>query len=119
MFMVHSMQLTLLGARNASGKTALHGSPGDRQVNSCATRQDGRRGGAHVRTVEVCPYALDQRGDVRLRHAGIGTRSAGLEAGDTFFNALDQCVMEGRPGTRVGVGHLSGNYGHGEILPPS
>jgi hypothetical protein len=107
MFMVCSMQLTLLGARNRRGETALDGSPGDRQVNSCATRQDGRRGGAHVGTVEVCPYALDQRDDVRLRHAGIGTRSAGLEAGDAFFNAVDQCIIENRPGTRVGVGHLS------------
>jgi hypothetical protein len=109
MFMVRSMQLTLLGARNARGKTGLDGGPGDRQVNSCATRQDGRRGGADVRTVEVCPYALDQRNDVRLRHAGIGTRSAGLETGDAFFDALDQCVIEGRPVTRVGVGHLSDN----------
>ena len=115
MFMVLSMQLALLGARNARGKTALDGSPRHRQVNSCTTRQDRRRGGAHVRTVEVCPYALDQRDDVRLRHAGIGARSAGLEAGDAFFDALDQFVIEGRrisaeaTGTRVGVGHLSDN----------
>lgn len=116
-FMVHSMQLALLGARNARSKTALDDSPGDRQVNSCATRQDGRRGGTLVRTVEVRPYALDQRDDVGLCHAGIGTRSAGLEAGDALFDALDQCFIEGRPGTRVGVGHLSDNQGHGEILP--
>jgi hypothetical protein len=109
MFMVRCMQLALLGASNARGKTGLDGRPRDRQVNSCATRQDARRGGAHVRAVEVRPDALDQRNDVLLRHAGIGTRSAGLEAGDAFFDAIDQCVIEGRSGTRVGVGHLPGN----------
>ncbi|WP_159007052.1 hypothetical protein [Streptomyces sp. NRRL S-813] len=101
------MQLTLLGARHARGEAGLDGGPGDRQVNSCATRQDGRCGSAHVRTVKVGPYALDQRYDVGLCHAGIGTGSAGLEAGDAFFDALDQCVIEGGPGTRVGVGYLS------------
>ncbi|WIX83341.1 hypothetical protein QRX50_22565 [Amycolatopsis carbonis] len=119
MFVVRSVQLAFLGACNTSGKAGLDGCPSDGQVNSCATRQDGCRGGTQVRTIEICAHTLDQRDDVRLRHAGIGTRSAGLEAGEAFFDALDQYVMVGRSGTRVGVGHLFDNQGHGAIRPSS
>lgn len=115
-FMVSGMQLTLLGARDARGKTGLDDRSGNRQIDGRATRQDGRRGGAHIGTVEVCPDALDQRDDIGLCHAGIGTRGAGLEAGDTFFDALDQCVIVGRRGIRVGVGDLSDSQGHGETF---
>lgn len=112
--MVCGMQLTLLGACKASGQTALDGSPHNLQVNGRAPCQDGRRSGARVGTVEVRTHTLDQRCDVRFRQTGIGTRSAGLKASDTLFDAADQCFIVGRPGPRVGLGHLSDDYRHGK-----
>ncbi|MFI5611810.1 hypothetical protein [Amycolatopsis sp. NPDC051903] len=119
MFVVRSVQLALLGAGNASGKAGLDGRTGDGQVNSCATRQDGCGGGTHVRTIEIGAHAFDHGDDVRFRHASIGTRSASLEAGEAFFDALDQRVVVDRSGTRVGIGHPFDNQGHDAIRPSS
>ncbi len=110
--MVRGMQLTFLGTRDASGEACLNGRPDDRRVGGRPARQDGRGGSTHIGAVQASPYALGQRDNIGLRHAGIGTSGTCLKAGDALLYALDQCVVEDRSGTRMGVTHLSDDQGH-------
>ena len=114
MLMVRSMQFTLLRARYTRGEAGLDNSPDDRQVQSRPARQHGRRGTAHIGTVQVCPDALEQRVDIWLRQASVRTRGACLETGDTLFDAGDQCIVKGPAGDRMGIGNLPDNREHCE-----
>lgn len=110
--MMHCVSFALLGTCTACGKTGFHRRPDYREVDLGAPGQNCRGRCTDVRTIEIGSNALDQRAHVWFGQAGIGTRRAGLEAGDAFFDTGNELLVEELRWCGVQARHLFDNQRH-------